>query len=769
MLINYKKKILKGNTLLSERIQSLKDIILNLEEIKKYVPLQIISYNPNKNKSPILRHAEAYAQVFKQVSVNHLPGEMIVCNVSDKLSTRPNHILDEEKQKIRSYPKNCSEELLIALEEEMFYIWPFSDGHMLPDYQKVLKKGLGGVIEELKTRLKDPGLSKDQKEFLEASLIEWNAFLDYVQRHYDYFKKLESESKNESEKKYFSNLAEICLKVPLNPASSFHEALQTIWFTHIATQIDDVSNHSLGRLDQYLYPYYIEDIKKGVLTKKDARELFFEFWLKFNIGYKISEEEGIRLEGQGIEDSEDVRNGHSWLKLKAINNKHLDDGQTIDICGLDRDNLDATNEISWLMLDALNEFRTFEPKPVIKYTKKTDKAFMQKCYEILASGLGLPAISYHEAGARGLRSYEGLFTEEDIINHSHIGCVELGIPGKSYTDPMNGFVNLPKIVLVTMKNGYYNGRMVGKVLQPATTWQKFFNNFDEQLNYFIGLYVKGMNDSNPFYSQYFSRPLISAIVENCIEKAVPVDNGGAKYWVKCINCIGLATAVDSMYTIKKLVYDDKQFSIEALNDMLINNYDNKEDLRQMIKNRLPKYGNGVEEVDNIAKKLVEQYSKFVRNYRTFNGNRFRPGLYSFYEPIKRMGKVTCATPDGRKAGDVFSLNCAPGHGSIKNGLSSVLRSITSFDHSLADNASAVDVHLSPGVTSDVIRYINEYLANKNILYTQFTVANQEDMQKAQINPEQFQDLIVRVTGFSARFISLDKETQNEIIQRSFWV
>jgi formate C-acetyltransferase len=277
-----------------------------------------------------------------------------------------------------------------------------------------------------------------------------------------------------------------------------------------------------------------------------------------------------------------------------------------------------------------------------------------------------------------------------------------------------------------------------------------------------------MNKSYPFYSQYFYRPLVSTIIDNCIEKAVPIDNGGSKYWVKSINCVGLATAVDSLYSIKKLVYEDTQFDIETLNEILKNNYGGNEELRLMIKNRIPKYGNGVEEVDNIAKELVEQYGKFVRSYRIFNGNRYRPGLYSFSYPPISMGKITKATPDGRKAKGLFSLNSAPSHGNIKNGLSSVLRSITTIDHSLGDNASTVDIQLSAGVSSDVIKYINDYLASKDVLFTQITVANREDMLKAQKNPEQFQDLRVRVAGFSARFVSLDKETQDEIIQRAYW-
>lgn len=756
--------------MLSKRIKKIKDIILNADEIIKYVPHQIISYTPTKSKSPIIRHAEAFVEVFKSLNINHLPGEMIAGNNGDKFSPRPNHLLEEEKQIIRDYPKDCPEELIFALEEQMFYLWPFAGGHMLPDYQKVLNIGIDGVIKELKSRMKDPGLNKDQREFLEASLIQWESVIDYVKRHQDYFEKVAFEAKTKSENKYYNDLAKLCAKVPFNMATNFHEALQSIWFTQIFSQIDDISNNqSLGRLDQYLLPYYEKDITNGVLTKDSARELFFEFWLKFNLGYKMQEKEGNRAEAVGIEDTEeDARDGIDWLRLKIINEKHLDDGQTIDICGLDNNNNDATNEISWLVLDALSKIRTFEPKPVVKYTDRTDKAFMQKCYDLLAEGLGLPALSYHEAGAKGMRSYDGLFTEEDIINHSHIGCVELGIPGKSYTDPMNGFINLPKIVLITMNNGYYGGRKVGKELKIASTWKEFLNNFYTQLKYFIETYIKGMNEATPFYIKYFFRPLTSSIVENCIEKAVPVDSGGAKYWVKSINSIGIGTATDSLYSIRKLVYFDKQHTLEGFYDILAKNFEGNERLRQLIKNRIPKYGNGVEEVDEIARELVEKYSRFVRSYRTYYGSRYRPGLYSFYEPIKRMGKVTHATPDGRKKGDLISHNCSPGHGNVKDGISSVLRSVTMYEHSLADNASVVDVRLSKGTSSDVIKYINEYLAGKDVLYSQITIANTEDLVKAQKNPEKYEDLVVRVTGFSARFVSLDKETQDEIIKRSCW-
>jgi formate C-acetyltransferase len=188
----------------------------------------------------------------------------------------------------------------------------------------------------------------------------------------------------------------------------------------------------------------------------------------------------------------------------------------------------------------------------------------------------------------------------------------------------------------------------------------------------------------------------------------------------------------------------------------------------MIKNRIPKYGNGVKEVDDLAHTVASLYSEIVKKYKTFNGNSYRPGIYSFYEPIKTMGRDTGATPDGRKAGEVLSLNSAPSHGAVKNSLSDVLKSVTAIDHSKVDNASVVDVLVGGDTTPEVIEYIVEYLSKRDVLYVQFTVVDKNKLVEAQKHPVRYQDLVVRVTGFSARFVVLPKDTQEEIIGRSYW-
>lgn len=755
--------------MLTPRLARLKEIIFDLEQIKTFIPRQDISYQPEEGKSAIRRHAESYSRLLKEISVNHIPEERIVGNNVDKYSPRPDHLTPQEYEQIQAFPRICSPELLSALEEECFYLWAWSDGHILPGYEKVLRLGGKGIMKKLEARLEDPGLTIQQREFLEAALLQWQAGLDYVDRHRVYFENLAAQAEDEEKKEYYRELAEVCARVPAEPARSFREALQSVWFTFILGQFDDCSNHSLGRLDQYLYPYYRYDLENGVLSEDEAKELFFEFWLKFNIGYRLQEIEKIRIEGKGGGEDEhyDPKNGISWLTLRVIDDTHPDIGQTIDLCGLDEEGQDATNAISWLALAAVEELRTFEPKPVVNVTEKTDPEFLKKCCQINATGMGLPSFSFYNAVSKGLQRY-GVFDDEDIRNHSHIGCVEVGIPAKSYTDPMNCFMNLPKIVLITLNGGFYGGKKLGLEMPPAATWEEFAAQFRQQLDYFVGLYADTMNLCYPFYSQFFHRPFISTIIEDCIEKATPVDRGGARYWVKGLNCTGFASAVNSLYAIKEAVFENGEIGLEELRTVLAQDYKGHEDLRLKLQNRVAKYGNDNGAVDDMAREVNEWFCKTVQRYRTHLGTPYRPGLYSFYGPVKTMGKATGATPDGRKAGDIVSLNSAPAHGSIKNGLSAVLHSISNVDHSLADNAATVDVKLNAGIPPEIINNILTYAATKDLLYLQFSVVNQDDLINAQQFPEQYQDLIVRVTGFSARFLSLPKETQDEIIRRSYW-
>jgi formate C-acetyltransferase len=284
---------------------------------------------------------------------------------------------------------------------------------------------------------------------------------------------------------------------------------------------------------------------------------------------------------------ESSRNGLSWVKhMYILTDKFLDDGFNMDIAGTDAEGNDATNDISRLVIKAVKELGTIASKPVLKYSEKTDRDLLRQCYETIQMGRGLPSIAFDENCKRALRSIKDFdYTEEDIANVNHIGCIELSVPGRSYTDPMNAFFNLPKILLVTMNNGWINGKRVGLELPAAETFGQLRNNYFKQLAYFIKMYAEAMNDAAQFFNQYYARPMVSSLVDGCIEKALLIDEGGARYFSKSMNCCGIADFADSMIAIKKLVYDGKELGLDEFYEILESDFEGKEDLRQRLVNR----------------------------------------------------------------------------------------------------------------------------------------------------------------------------------------
>ncbi len=754
--------------MISERIKRIRDISADYDEFLKYIKVQEAKYTPDPSKSAKLRHAEAFCAVMDQMNTNYIPGSLIAGNGGDKFIARPVHLVESDFEIMRNFPKDTPQETLDSMREEMFYIWPFTDGHISPGFAKLIATGIDDLLVRIDERAKDETLNDSQKEFLTCAKMQWEAVRRLEMRYADFFQDMADKETDAAKKEEYATIADHIRRVPAGPAVTFREALQSFYFLHMCTQFDDVSNHSMGRVDQYLYPYYKHDMENGVITKEEAEDLWNEFWLKFTPGYNKSRIEGVRSEGQGFRKDNIPEDGVTWMTLKVISHiRHLDDGQTMDIGGYDENGEDGVNEISWMAINALKEFRTFEPKPVIKKTPKTDPQFMDVAYELLASGLSHPAITFHDNAAKGMNSY-GYFDPEDVKDYCHIGCAELGIAGKAYTDPMNGFINLAKAVLVTMNGGYMNGKLIGIKQEIPDTFEQFEKNYIEQVNHFIDLYVSETNRANPVYAQLFTRPLISASIDGCIEKAQFVDEGGSKYWVKSVESCGIATAADSLYAIKKVVYEDRQKTMKEFSDILDSDFKNNEVFRTYLEKKLPKFGNGNEEVDAIFKDIAENFCAHVKTCRTYIGTIYRPGIYSFYETVNRMGSITGATPNGRHNGVSLSLNAAPDHGAIQNGLTQTLKSITCWEHALSDNACPMDLQLSGGIPAEVIKYIMEYLEKHGAIYVQTTVANRDDMLKAEKTPEKYKDLVVRVTGFSAQYISLDPVTRKEILSRSYW-
>lgn len=319
-----------------------------------------------------------------------------------------------------------------------------------------------------------------------------------------------------------------------------------------------------------------------------------------------------------------------------------------------------------------------------------------------------------------------------------------------------------------MQNGCLEGKQLGLKLPEPKNFDEFFDNYLQQLGYFIKMYEYAENYASQVYNQKYKRPMVSSLIGGCIENAKFVDEGGSTYWFKSMDSSGLATAADSLAAIEDVVYRTKQKTMSEFVDILRTDFDGEELFRQYLDKRVPKYGNGDASVDGIAKKLVDAFCESVSACRTWNDTPYRPGLYSYYGPSVNYGLKTGATPDGRKAGEPLSLNTDPSHGAIRNGLTGALRSVTAYDQAKSFNACATDIHLTPNTPPEVLQSIVEYLNEHGALYIQISVVDRAELLDAQKHPEKHKDLVVRVTGFSAHFIALDKETQYEVIQRSYW-
>lgn len=762
----------RKSIVLSERIQTIKSIIEDYDQVKACIPFQITPYTPDPEKSPLIRKAEGIAAMFDYIDTPHMEGSRLAGCGSYLFTPPPVYFTEQDREEIRNYPKeNCSPELMAALDERIFCLVPYLAGHLTVDQTYILDHGVNGMIKRLEERLKDPSLTEEQQDFLKAAIIEWKAGLRYADRYSKFYAKKAEEETDAAKKKEFLEISRRIAKVPAEPAETFVEALQSMWFMYRIVHADDSSGHSFGRFDQLVYPYYIRDIEAGRLTRDDARDYLYDFWMKFCTGHTIFERDGESAYGLFGETGEkNYRNGLFWpTDLVCLPEKHVDDGYPMDISGVDVNGKDLTNEISWMVLDGIRDLKTMSIKPVVKYSDAIDQKFMNACYSLLLEGRGLPAIAFDKNMQEALRREpENTYTEEDLVNASNIGCIEIAIPGSSYTDAMNCFMNLPKILDITIRGGKLHGKQVGLALPEARTFEELKENYLKQLTYFIELYVEGQNRAVPFYNHYYVRPLTSTLMNDCVENAMLIDDGGARHWSKSMECCGIADVADSLMGIKDTVFDKKMLSMEELIGKLDANFADDENFRQYLLKKVPKYGNGIPEVDELAKFTADNYCQIVSKQRAFNGRVYRSGLYSFYGSVINLGAATGALPSGRKAKELFALNIAPGHGSITNGMTAVLQSVTAFDQRQSVNACATDVQLSPNTPAAVLDYIVKYLDERHGMLLQVSVVDHNALVEAQKTPEKYQDLIVRVTGFSARFVALEKNVQDEIIQRSYW-
>lgn len=717
----------------TKRVEKLKDYVLrgnssyfeqaDPQEVGNFLTLETKSVKNNKRLRgtypPVYRKALAYRTLFREVSPKINAHELIV------------------GEPIR----NCFPAYLFQEEHALFVNPTGSENptNVVPDYNKVLTQGFLGIKMEAEEKLEQiKKLGNPQAMwFLKAVILCCESISDLANRYSIKAKQMVKEEPNACRKEELALLSLICERVPARPARSFHEALQGIWFTHMALRADDSFHIPLGRLDQILYPFHKKDIEKGVITKEKAEELLDCLWVKFNF----------------------IHSPRHYFEG--------DNGQAIVVGGQTREGEDATNDLSYMFVEASMRIKMIQPSLKVRIHEKIPPALIKKACELARMGTGSPLFCNDDVIIPSLVKVG--YALEDARDYVTSACYELLLPGISNNRPNWGEVCFLRCLESTLNNGksLLTNQKIGDDLGNLTDYCKFsdlMNNLKKQISREI---KKAVNKCKG--KRYAPAPLLSATMTDCVKNTKDVSEGGCRY-----NNIGawgsaLANTADALAAIKKLVFEEKKISTEELQDALKLNYENREDLRLTLINKVPKFGCDDDYVDLIAKEIAEYYSQEVLKYFTEDASRYLPSLASAWSYVF-VGRKLGASPDGRKARESFAVNFSPAPGRDSKGPTAVIKSLTKIDLSNFPNCSPSDLkfsHSSLFGDKNLENFVSFVKAFTKLggAQIQFNVVDSETLKKAQLEPDKYRSLIVRVWGFSAYFVTLTKEFQEHVIER----
>lgn len=629
------------------------------------------------------------------------------------------------------------------------------------DYQKVLEKGFLGIKKDAEEKLNsldvvDPQNHIQKAPFLKAVIIVCDAMIAFAKRYAELAREMARNEKDEIRKKELERIAEVCEWVPANPARTFHEAVQSQWFTQLGCRLEQPTTGviSNGRIDQYLYPYYKKDLEEGRINEDSALELLECLWLK-------------------IAD---------FVPLNATNAKSFWEGyahfeQTV-IGGQTRDGQDATNELSYLILKSKKEFPLHYPDLSVRIHSQTPEPFLREVCELIREGTGFPKLLNDEEIIPHLLAQGA--TLEDARDYTGCACTEIRMINTSTYMVVGGNINLPAALEMALNDGVLklkgNKQRLGVTTGDArnfATFDELMNAFRLQVEYLVRHFYIRQTALEMTNAMKLAAPLMSSLHDVCMNELTDIHQplkGGVSADTGNINLNGFGTAVESLAAIKKLVYDDKKITMNELLEALEANFEGKEALRQMLLNA-PKYGNNDPYADQIAREVDAMLLTTARKFKTPNGHQ-----YIKFVPVTShvgLGVVMGATPNGRKAGEPLSEGISPTQGVDMKGPLSTLLSIDRAKSRKYANSLArlLNIKLSPQVVAgekglqDLMSMVRTFCDLK-LWHLQFNILNSDILRDAQKNPEKYRNLIVRVAGYSAYFVDLSPQLQNEIINRT---
>ena len=737
----------------------------------------------------------------------------------DTVATRsadPFYISDETAAKLREVHKywqgrTTSElataymapETLNAIDHNIFTVGNYfynGIGHVNADYAKVMRIGYNGIYEQAKAeRDKCNVYDSDYTTryyFLTSVMESCEAAIIFANRYSDAARKLAMECTDITRREELLTIAEICAKVPANPCESFHEACQAFWFVQLLIQTES-SGHSIspGRFDQYMYPYYKKDIDSGKITREQAQELIDCVWVKLNSLNKCRD----ALSAEGFA-------GYSMF-------------QNLIVGGQDKDGMDATNDLSFMCISASMHVNLPQPSLSMRVWNGTPHDLLVKAAELTKTGIGLPAYYNDEIIIPALIS-RGL-TLEDARDYCVIGCVEPQKGGKTDGWHDAAFFNMLRPMELVFSNGADKGVQVGLKtgeLSELDTYEKFFDAYKKQMDYTIKLMVNADNAIDAAHAERCPLPYLSSMVDDCIKRGKSAQEGGAIYNFTGPQGFGIANVADGLYAINELVYKTKTVTLSEYADALRNNFgmphtdayaktltvevvksiadqgyqlnenqiaeifmqikENNIDsakqkeyqkLLEMIK-ALPKFGNDIDEVDMYGREAAYTYTKPVEKYTNYRGGKYHAGLYPVSANVP-LGLQTGATPDGRLAGTPIADGVSPVAGSDISGPTAAANSVAKLDHGIASNGTLFNMKFHPSALKGAsgiegfISLIRAFFDQKG-MHMQFNVVSRETLRDAQLHPENYKNLVVRVAGYSALFTTLSKSLQDDIINRT---
>ncbi len=623
-------------------------------------------------------------------------------------------------------------------------------GHFFPGHENVLKEGFEGLIQKVKTNLNDVANNKEKVNFLNSVIIVLNGAKKLINRFSVLAKEMAENERNPNRKKELNEISLICSNIAVNAPKTFKEALQLIYFTHVIAGLEDGGFAiSVGRLDQILYPYYINDKKSGKITDEEVQFLIKCFYIKLSTLWNYVLHKGI-IAGEGPPIAENLTIG-----------------------GIDKFGTDATNELSYLLLDSYDHLKTIQPAFSIRVHEKTPDKLLIRAGEAIKSGTSM-ALFNDIVMIPGLHQLG--YSLEDAQEYAPIGCVEPAHPYKSFGCTNASQLNIVKVLELTLNNGtdMFTKKNYGvENTKKINSYEDLWDNFANQLRFFMDSMVETMKSLERAIAELNPQPFLSATTDDCLDRGLDITSGGAIYDFTTTQLIGLATVADSLAVIKKIVFEDELLSFEELIQMLLKNYrgiyrgKKGEEWRQIFINKVPKFGNDNDYIDSIAYDVAKLFCDELLNYKNFRGGNYNPGIYSTSFHLA-LGVFTAASADGRKSRDHLSNGVGPTNGMDKNGPTAILNSIMKLENELMTNGNSTILSFHPKTMKPQIflSVIRTFFQLNGGYHIQFNVIGKDTLCDAQKNPEKYPGLVVRIAGYPVLFNELSQTAQDDIIART---